>query len=107
MKRVVLESPYAGDTEKNIDYAQKCLLDSLKRGEAPIASHLLYTKVLDDNDPEQRKTGLKAGWSWISSADYLVVYTDLGISKGMNQAIDRAMELGMMIQYRRLEKKIK
>ena len=41
-KKTILESPYSGDVEKNIDYAKKCLRDSLERDECPFASHLLY-----------------------------------------------------------------
>jgi hypothetical protein len=37
-----------GDLRRNIRYAQLCVLDCLQRGEAPFASHLLYTQVLDD-----------------------------------------------------------
>lgn len=50
MMRVVVESPFAGDIQKNIEYARKCMADCLKRGEAPFASHLLYTQdgILDD-----------------------------------------------------------
>ena len=45
---VVIETPYSRDVEANTEYARACLLDSLRRGEAPIASHLLHTQVLDD-----------------------------------------------------------
>ena len=50
MKLVILESPFAGDVKRNTAYARAALRDSLLRGEAPIASHLLYTQdgVLDD-----------------------------------------------------------
>ena len=50
MKKVIIESPFAGDTETNIKYARECLRDSIFRGEAPLASHVLYTQdgVLDD-----------------------------------------------------------
>ena len=34
---VVLESPYAGDVEENIEYARECVKDSLK-GEKEFAS---------------------------------------------------------------------
>ena len=67
MKRVILESPYAGDIQRNIKYARECLKDSIKRGEAPIASHLLYTQVLDDNIPEERQHGIDAGLAWKKS----------------------------------------
>ena len=36
-----LESPYAGDVAANVAYARRCLADSVARGEAPLATHLL------------------------------------------------------------------
>lgn len=76
--------------DRNVRYARRALLDSLERGEAPYASHLLYTQVLDDATPEQRQHGLEAGWAWQSVVDAVVVYTDWGISAGMQAAIDSA-----------------
>lgn len=66
MRKVVVESPYAGNVERNLAYARACLHDCLLRGEAPIASHLLYTQpgVLDDDRPEERKLGIEAGLVW-------------------------------------------
>ena len=59
-KLVYLESPYAGDVNKNIKYARLCMKDSLDRGEYPFTSHLLYTQenILDDNDPVERTLGM-------------------------------------------------
>lgn len=92
MRRVILESPYAGNVDRNLAYARACLRDSLNRGEAPIASHLLYTQagVLNDDEPAQREQGIAAGLAWQSVADAIVVYTDLGTSSGMQRAIDIA-----------------
>lgn len=84
---VVIESPYAGDVEANKAYARRCMLDSLSRGEAPLLSHLLYTQVLDDTDPEQRHRGIRAHKSWIVVCDKVVVYADRGISDGMKEGI--------------------
>lgn len=55
MRMVIVESPYAGDIERNVAYARACIADCLKRGEAPFASHLLYTQpgVLDDGVPAE------------------------------------------------------
>jgi len=102
VRRVVLESPYAGDVKANIKYARECVLDSLRRGEAPIASHLLYTQpgVLDDNNAGQRANGLLAGWAWIAAADALVVYQDRGVSDGMREAIQHAELAGVYVEYR-------
>ena len=93
MRRVIIESPYAGDIEKNLTYLRRCLRDSLSRGEAPFASHGLYTQVgvLNDNDPEERKKGIEAGYAWWPGAATIVFYTDLGWSSGMIKARDRIL----------------
>lgn len=104
MMPVILESPYAGDIERNTEYARICMHDCLMRGEAPFASHLLYTQphVLDDLIPDQRKLGIEAGLVWGKFAEKTVVYIDYGISKGMQYGIDRALLDWRPIEYRRL-----
>ena len=103
-RRVILESPYAGDVAANVTYARACVRDSVLRGEAPIASHLLFTQdgILDDDKPEERKIGIEAGLAWLGSTDAMVVYTDRGISNGMKAAIAEAERLHVPIEYRRL-----
>lgn len=98
MKLVIVESPYAGDVEANVAYARLALHDCLMRGEAPIASHLLYTQpgVLDDNDPDERDFGIAAGLAWSRKADYAVFYTDRGWSKGMLHAKDYHLYTGLL-----------
>lgn len=102
MRLVILESPFAGDIERNIRYARRCLRDSLLRGEAPIASHLLYTQpgVLDDNIPSERQHGIDAGLAWKEVAECSVVYTDHGISTGMQYGIKAAEAAGISVEYR-------
>lgn len=86
MRKVVIESPYAGEVERNTDYARKAMKDALDRGEAPLASHLLYTQVLDDTDTHERVQGISAGLVWGHEADAIVFYMDYGMSNGMNAA---------------------
>src|SRR3989344_7816803 len=104
MRRVILESPYAGDIERNVNYARLALRDCLQRGEAPIASHLLYTQtgVLRDSVPEERDWGINAGLAWGAVADATVGYTDYGISRGMEYGIKRAEAEGRPVEYRKL-----
>lgn len=99
---VIIESPFAGDTERNVAYARACLRDSVLRGEAPIASHLLFTQpsVLDDNAPDERTLGIDAGHAWIMVCDYVVIYCGLGISKGMRLGIERATEANIGLVFR-------
>jgi len=102
MKLVIIESPYAGDIEKNIKYGRACMADCLKRGEAPYASHLLYTQegVLRDEISEERKLGIEAGFAWRKAANLTVVYTDLGITEGMELGIKDSEEVGIPVEYR-------
>lgn len=102
--RVVIESPFSGDVSLNISYAKAALHDSLLRGEAPIASHLLIAahNVLDDTIKGERILGMQAGWAWIERADLMAVYEDRGISQGMLGGINRALELGIAVEYRKL-----
>ena len=104
MKRVEIESPFSGDVERNVRYLRACMRDCLLRGEAPIASHALYTQpgVLDDGVPEERKLGMEAGKFWTPFAEALVVYTDLGISGGMEWGIERSKAWNISIEYRKL-----
>lgn len=105
MRLVILESPYSGDVAANIKYARACIRDSLLRGEAPIASHLLYTQegILDDNVLSERQHGISAGLSWLKVAEATVVYTDRGVSAGMRYGIERAKLAGLPIEVRALE----
>jgi hypothetical protein len=104
--RVQLESPFRGETETEAmefeQYALKALAHSLSIGEAPFASHLLYTRVLDDRDAQQRRQGIEAGLLWGEAAEATVVYQDYGISEGMEQGIERARAANRPIQYRRI-----
>lgn len=102
MIKVIIESPYAGDVERNESYARLCMKDCFERGEAPFASHLLYTQpnVLDDTIPLERTLGIDAGLVWGACADKTVVYGDLGLSKGMKYGIENAIKAGRDIEYR-------
>jgi len=102
VRTVIIESPLAGDVQRNERYARAALLDSLKRGEAPFASHLLYTQVLDDRNGFERGIGIEAGLAWGDKADATVVYEDLGISRGMQLGIERALLAWRPIEFRSL-----
>ena len=105
MNLVIIESPYAGDVERNLAYARACMKDSLLRGEAPYASHLLYTQpgILDDRIPAQRNRGILAGFEWGKVAHGTAVYVDLGISEGMQRGIEAAYAAGRPIFFRRVQ----
>lgn len=104
MRRVMIESPFAGDVYRNLRYLRAAMRDSLDRGESPFASHALYTQpgVLDDGDPVERARGIEAGIRWGELADLIVVYADLGVSDGVEFACDVYRAMGKPIEYRSL-----
>jgi hypothetical protein len=106
MRRVIIESPFAGDVARNLRYLRACALDCLRRGEAPFASHGFFPLEaggpLDDADAVQRELGIRAGFAWREAAELTAVYTDLGITRGMRYGIEHAVETCRPIEYRTL-----
>lgn len=104
MRRVIIESPYAGDVDVNLTYLRACLRDSLKRGEAPFASHGLYTQpgVLRDELAHERKLGIEAGFAWRPQAELTAFYIDRGWSPGMLKALRDCVDQGFPFQVRNL-----
>lgn len=108
---VIIESPYSGNIEANVEYARRCMQDSLKRGESPFLSHLLYTQhpqyghVSDDDHEKQcigRDACMEAAFEWTRRADAVILYTDLGISSGMERGMAAAMRFKKLVEYRTL-----
>ena len=101
---VIIESPFAGDVDKNLRYVRAAMHDCLLRKEAPYASHALYTQngVLNDDIEVERWLGIHAGFVWRKLAAKTVVYDDFGISKGMAYGIEHAEANGHEVEYRQL-----
>lgn len=108
MVPVIVESPFAGEVERNLRYVRAAMHDCLLRGEAPFASHALYTQegVLNDEVPEQRTLGIHAGFVYRKLAKKTAVYDDFGISGGMRYGIEHAEGAGHEIEYRQLPEKL-
>lgn len=113
MRRVIVESPYGSKdpviVARNATYARLCMHDCLvNHDEAPFASHLLYTQpgVLRDEIPNERELGINAGLAWGSVAEATVVYTDLGISGGMQTGIKRAKAEERPVEFRTIPEEL-
>lgn len=102
MQNVMVETPYTGGVERNEDYARRCMVDSLRRGEAPIAGYLLYAQVLNHGNETERKLGIGAHLAWLRFSSKVVVYIDLGVSSDMRDAIEAADIIGIPIERRKL-----
>lgn len=103
MNVVIIESPYSGDIERNIRYAQEAMTDSRKRGEIPIVPHLLWTQhhlapnyFVHDNDPKYEVCGRETSINHIKElrrrADKVVFYIDYGYSSGMEIGLNHCYE---------------
>lgn len=103
---VQFESPFSAQDADgvvvNVAYALAGMRDSLDWGDAPFASHLLYTQVLDDAVLEERARGMAAGLAIGVNAVATVVYGDLGISRGMQFGIDHAIKMGRPVEFHKL-----
>lgn len=102
---VIIETPYTGDMHAQLDYAKACMKDSLLRGEAPIAGHLLYPQpgILDDQSPDEQELWLTSRLAWANAAHLSAVYVDRGISPGMEQGIAAALNAGVPVSFRNIE----
>lgn len=103
MRRINIESPYAGDVEENIKYARRCIQSVINQGDSPFASHLLYPQCLNDKDPAERRLGMKCGFEWMYVAHQSVLFVDRGISDGMKQGEKEAERWFVPLAYKRLD----
>jgi len=108
VKRVRIESPFKARGPRvaavNLHYAKEAVRDSLERGEAPFASHLLYPQCRgarpDDEPADARGKGLSAGLAWYCEADLCAVYADHGVTPGMRMGIAAAVTEGLPVDVR-------
>jgi len=87
---IMIESPYSAACGRAecIRYALWCCVDSERRGEAPMASHLFFTQFIPE-DKDGRERGLACRDVWARAACAVVVrYVDLGTTLGMFRDVD-------------------
>lgn len=87
-KKIIVESPFAGKIEENIAYLTQAINHLIHyENVAPFASHLIYTRILDDKNIEERKYGINAGLKIGELADESYILVDRGLSNGMKYGI--------------------
>ncbi len=96
-KKIYVVSKYAGDVKKNVSYAITYCKFVIAMGHQPIASHLLYPQMLNDNVPEERQLGCDFGMNLLRICDEVWVFGS-EYSKGMKAEVSKARQLGMMIR---------
>ena len=99
VKKIYVASKYAGDIAANVENAVWCCRYVIEQGFMPVASHLLYPQILNDNLPRERELGLKFGLALLATCDEVWVFTAGGeISSGMEREIEAARRLGIPVR---------
>ena len=99
---VLIESPYRnGDRDRNLRYLAWCEYHSASLGETPIASHGNCTAYWLEDEEHRAK-----GFAWRdrmrSVCTFVAYYTDLGISPGAKDAMERDTATGFRCIERQL-----
>ena len=102
--KVYVASRYAGDVERDVAAAVRCCRFAIRNGCMPVASHLLYPRMLDDGKPEERELGTQFGLALLALGDEVWIFTDGGgLSPGMEAEEHEAKKLGKPVRYFDLE----
>ncbi len=96
--KVYIVSRYAGDVENNVRNAIRYCRFAIDKKKMPIAAHLLYPQIVDDNNPDEREIGTMYGLSLLALCDEVWCFGE-NLSSGMEQEIKEAKRLGKPIKY--------
>lgn len=96
-KKVYVASRYAGDVKVNAEAVASYCRHVIKEGYMPIAAHLMYPLILNDNDPAQRELGMLFGLALLSVCDEVWVFGP--VSYGMEREIREAKKLHIPVKF--------
>lgn len=99
MRMVYICSRYGGDVRRNTKDAIRFCRFAMEKGFIPVASHLLYPRILNDQNPRERSLGLKFGMELMKRCQEVWVFSDGTISSGMRKEIYRARSRNMKIRW--------
>lgn len=96
-RKVYVASKFAGDMAANVTAAITYCRRVIDEGYMPVASHLLYPQILNDNNPAERELGLLFGLALLRMCDEVWVFGT--VSPGVAQEIEEAKRLKKQIRY--------
>lgn len=99
MKLIYVCSPLRGDIEGNVKRAREYCKSVIQAGHIPIAPHVAYQGILNDDIPAERKMALKIGRKILKKCDEVWVFGHF-ISEGMRSEIEAAQRLQIPVYYR-------
>ena len=95
---VYICSPYAGDTETNVEIAREFCATAVARRVLPLAPHLLFPQFMNDTDPADHELAMFFNRVLLSKCEAIWVYT-ARVSVGMRAEIEWAHHLELPIKY--------
>lgn len=95
---VYICSPFAGDTEGNIEKARRYSRFAVRNACIPFAPHLLFPQFLDDAVPAERSLAMFMNMVLLGKCEQLWVFGGT-ISAGMEAEIEKAEKKNMPIRY--------
>lgn len=95
--KIYVASRYAGDVDANVAAAIRYCRYVIEKGFMPVASHLLYPRILDDSDPAERELGLLFGLALLRDCQEVWVFGP--VSSGMVGEIAEAKRLDKPVRY--------
>ena len=96
--KVYVVSRYAGDVEANTAAAVRYCRYVIQNHCIPVASHLLYPQMLNDNDTAERELGLMFGLGLLTICDEVWCF-GVEQSSGMAQEIKEAKRLNKRVRF--------
>lgn len=96
--KVYIVSRYAGDVETNVKNAIRYCRFAIKNEKMPIAAHLLYPQIVDDNDPDEREIGTMYGLALLALCDEVWCFGKEH-SPGMEQELKEANRLNKPVKH--------
>ncbi|MBE8232530.1 MAG: hypothetical protein HAW67_02255 [Endozoicomonadaceae bacterium] len=96
---VIVESPFKGGIHQNVTYCYKKIVQMMRKGYLPFASHLMYTQFLDDRCIQERSLGIDTGLKLYPVCHEGIFLLERGFTDGMKGAYKYAHDNGYSTSY--------
>lgn len=108
MRKVFICSPFRptgrnpeAKRKRNVDRARQACRVAIDAGLLPLAPHLYFTQMLDDEKPIERVLGMAYGSLWLDEADEMwVIGTEL--SEGIKQELEYARKKNIPVTMKKV-----
>lgn len=98
MKLIYVASPYDGDVEANLEYAEDACRFVVNSGHAFFAPHLFYPWILGERLYVERQLGIDLALAVLPKCDEIWAF-GVVITEGMRRSLDEATRLGIPVRH--------